>query len=143
MSLKDTFIDLAKNMYESVFVDFMSKCVFVDTSTTMESSYDVATGSRQTNNPGYLIKSARFSGYKDREKAKNPNITDLDVLCSFQVSELSLPGVDVAVGSGLIIDTKCCTYSIENVESNGIIYKLRIRKIDGEDSGSDYSYLML
>lgn len=141
--LKDTFEALADSMYESIFTDFMSKCVFVDTSAALDQDYDVTTGSRGTNNTGYLISKARFVGYTDKEKAKNPNITELDMKCSFRVSELSSLGVDISVGSGLIIDEKSCTYSIENVQSNGITYKLRIRKIDGEDSGSDYSYLML
>ena len=141
--LKDTFEALADSMYESVFTDFMSKCVFVDTSEALSQDYDVTAGSRNASNAGYFIKKARFVGYTDREKAKNPNITELDMKCSFRVSELSALGVDISVGSGLIVDDKTCTYSIENVQSNGITYKLRIRKLDGEDSGAAYSYLML
>lgn len=141
--LKDTFQALADSMYDSIFTDFMSKCVFVDTSATLDQDYDVDSGSRVQNDTGYLISSARFVGYTDKEKAKNPNITELDMKCSFRVSELSALGVDISVGSGLIVDDKTCTYSIENVQSNGITYKLRIRKLDGEDSGAAYSYLML
>ena len=136
--LKDTFIELADSMHESIFSDFMDKCLYIDTSGSVSATYNVNTGERTFVGDVYAIQNAKIFEYSEDERQKLMNINENDMKCNFRVKELSSVGIKIKAG-GLIINRDLAVYSIENINTNGIMYKLRIRK--QTDDGSATSYL--
>lgn len=138
--LKEVFEDLSDSLMTGVFSDFATSVVYVDASDEISGEYDPNTGERTAPVCAYLIKNAKIKEYSDKEKARNPNILESDSQCSFLVRDLDLVNVK-AKTSGLIVDKNLAIYSIENKSSNGVVYKLRIRKQQEDGSGNKYGYL--